>query len=102
MDKAPVQFHRRFREYLATVSKKDGAKIYACIDMVRSGDHSKVFIKTLRGVIRELKVKFHRLLFFSHAGTIYFVGGFRKKSVKTPKYELDYAESAYKEVKENM
>lgn len=102
MDKAPVQFHRRFQEYLVTVSEKDKAKIYASIEMIRSGDSSKVFIKTLRGAIRELKVKFHRLLFFSHTGTIYFVGGFRKKSAKTPKNELDYAEDAYKEVKEHM
>ncbi len=101
MDKAPVQFHRRFEEYLATASKKDRAKIYACIEMIRSGDYSKVIIKTLRGAVRELKVKFHRLLFFSHTGTIYFVSGFRKKSAKTPKNELDYVEDAYKEIKEN-
>ena len=102
MERIPVQLLPKARKYLESISGKDKVKIYAGITGMQYGDFSSVTIKTLRGSIRELIEKFHRLLFFTHAGTIYFVSGFRKKSRKTPKKELDYAEQVYKLVKEEV
>ena len=100
MKKIPVLIYRRVEKYLnEEVSDKDRAKIFAGIRMMQVGDYSAVFIKTLRGPIRELIEKFHRLLFFAYDSKIHFVSGFRKKSAKTPKKELEFAEQVYKQVK---
>ena len=54
-----------------------------------------VEIKTLRGPIKELKVRKYRILFFIEQGTIYFVSGFIKKTQKIPSKELLKAEAIY-------
>ena len=54
------------------------------------------YTKQLRGPIRELIVGHHRITYFTIRHTLYFVRGFRKKTNKTPKTEIDYTEKIYK------
>lgn len=63
---------------------------------MEQGAFHSVYIKTLRGPIKELIVKQYRMLFFTLGYTIYFVRVFRKKSKKTPRKEIEYAERIYK------
>ncbi len=90
-----AQFLSPAKDYIATLSESDQGIIAADIDMMRSGDFELVNTKQLRGPIRELIAGHHRLTYFSIGDQLYFVRGFRKKSRKTPKKEIDYAEKIY-------
>ena len=55
------------------------------------GDFQSTHTKSFQGLVKELIVKDHRLLFFIIEPVIYFVRSFKKKSQKTPRHEIDYA-----------
>jgi phage-related protein len=91
-----AQFFSPAREYIGTVSETDQAIIAAHVERMRLGDFDSVHTKQLRGPIRELIVGHHRLTYFESDSGLYFVRGFRKKTTKAPKPEIDYAERVYK------
>ena len=97
-----AQFLGPANDYIAILSASDQGLIAADIDAMMSGDFESVSTKQLRGSIRELIVGHHRLTYFSVGNQLYFVRGFRKKSRKTPKKEIDYAEKIYKIVKQKI
>lgn len=94
-----VQFLSPANEYIDSVSEIDQAIIAAHVECMRSGDFKSVRTKQLRGPIRELIVGYHRLTYFEFGASLYFVRGFRKKTTKAPKSEIDYAEKVYKMLK---
>ena len=94
-----VQFLSPAKEYIGNVSEVDQATIAAHVECMRSGDFESVRTKQLRGPIRELIVGHHRMTYFEFNSGLYFVRGFRKKTAKTPKSEIDYAEKVYKMMK---
>src|SRR3989344_7064504 len=83
-------------DFFSELPAKDRSKIEGTIQVMLSGDLHSPRIKTLRGPIKELIVKEYRIIFFIHEHTIHFVRAFRKKSMKTPHREIEYAEHAYK------
>ena len=83
-------------DFLRELPPKDRSKIEKNVRVMQAGDLHSPRIKTLRGQVRELIVKEYRILFFIHEHVIYFVRAFRKKSAKTPKQEIEYAEHIYK------
>ncbi|PIQ68997.1 MAG: hypothetical protein COV91_01220 [Candidatus Taylorbacteria bacterium CG11_big_fil_rev_8_21_14_0_20_46_11] len=89
-------YHNSVTNFLHQLPQKDCAKIEKNVRVMREGDLLSPRTKTLRGPIKELIVKEYRLLFFIHEHTIYFVRAFRKKSMKTPPKEIEYAERIYK------
>jgi len=96
-----VQFLNYATEYIGSVSETDQAIIAAHVECMRSGDFESVRTKQLRGPIRELIVGHHRLTYFEFGSGLYFVRGFRKKTAKAPKSEIDYAEKVYKIMKDS-
>lgn len=90
-----LEYANRYLESLPAVEK---ANIIGDIHALRTGKLEKVRIKQLQGPIRELIVGNHRITYFKHAATLYFVRGFRKKSNKTPRQEIEYARSIYKKI----
>ena len=101
----PMEQHRRVQflsfvtDYISSVPETDQAIIAAHVECMRSGDFESVHTKQLRGPIRELIVGHHRLTYFEFGANLYFVRGFRKKTAKTPKSEIDYTEKVYKILK---
>jgi phage-related protein len=91
-----VQILDRVVAFIESLDYSNQAKIMAAIRVMKSGDFETVYTKQLAGPIRELKVKQYRLLYFIHKHTMYFVGGFTKKSTKTPKQEIENAQQLYK------
>jgi len=91
-----VQFLGPANEYIGSISETDQAIIAAHIECIQSGDFESVRTKQLRGSIRELVVGHHRLTYFEFDSDLYFVRGFRKKTAKAPRSEIDYAEKVYK------
>ncbi|MDO8564436.1 MAG: type II toxin-antitoxin system RelE/ParE family toxin [bacterium] len=83
-------------EFLRELPPKDRSKIDATVQVMLGGDLHSPRIKTLRGQIKELIVKEYRVTFFIHGQIIYFIRAFRKKSAKTPRREIEYAEQIYK------
>lgn len=74
----------------------DQAIVAVQIEYMCLGDFESVRTKQLRGPIRELISGHHRLTYFGLDSMLYFVRGFRKKTAKTPREEIDYAEKIYK------
>ena len=83
------------KKYLLTISDDERGLIARDIESLRMNETEHVDIKQLRRKIRELRSGPHRLSYFERKQTLYFVRGFRKKSTKTPKREIEYAEKIY-------
>lgn len=83
------------KKYLVAVSDDESGAIVRDIESMRMNEVEHVDTKQLRRKIRELRSGPHRLTYFERAQTLYFVRGFRKKSTKTPKREIEYAEKIY-------
>ena len=94
-----VQFLSPAAEYIGSIPEVDQAAIAAHVECMRFGDFESVRTKQLRGSIRELIVGHQRLTYFRLDSALYFVRGFRKKTAKTPKSQIDYAEKVYKLMK---
>lgn len=82
--------------YIQSQSNKEQAFIRAHITALGARDFASVRTKQLRGPVRELIVRHHRLSYFHFEANLYVVRGFRKKSAKTPRKEIEYAEEVYK------
>lgn len=87
---------KNIETFISDLSFDDQDKISGTIEALRNKKFDSVYVKQLRGDIKELKVKKYRLIFFVHKETIYFVRIFIKKTNKTPKKEIDIAEKNYK------
>lgn len=83
-------------EYIQSLDEANQGTIYADIEAMKEGDFDSVYTKQLRGKIRELIVGNHRITYFLIKSYIYFVRGFMKKTGKTPKKEIEYAEKIFK------
>jgi len=92
-----AKFLERAERFIRGLDENDRAKIAAAIKTMELGGFQSVEIKSLRGPIRELIVRSYRITFFiTKDHIIYFVSGFKKKTRKTPKHEIDYAQNVFK------
>lgn len=87
------------KRYIAGISDEDRGVILRGIEALCANDMKSVRTKQLRGKIRELKSGPYRITYFELNRILYFVRGFRKRSAKTPKREIEYAEKVYKLLK---
>jgi len=87
------------KKYIGSIPIVDQASIAANITSMQLGGLQSVQTKQLKGQVRELIVGHHRIIYFQLSKALYFVRGFRKKSKKTPKSEIEYAEKIYKMMK---
>ncbi|MFA5996373.1 MAG: type II toxin-antitoxin system RelE/ParE family toxin [Candidatus Paceibacterota bacterium] len=91
-----IQILDEVKKFLESLPDKDNAKALASITMMQTGAVSTVVTRQISGSIREIKVKQHRILYFQRGDTLYFVGGFTKKSQKTPTREIENAKQIQK------
>ena len=91
-----TRFFENVKDFIGDLSSPNRSKVAAHIYLMQTGEFGAVHIKTLRGEIKELIVKNYRFVFFIHKNLIYFIGAFVKKTQKTPKQEIDKAETIYK------
>jgi phage-related protein len=84
------------RKYLTSLSEKEQAVFRSAMDSLGNYGEGLVRTKQLRGPVRELIIAHHRVTYFRVGGILYFVRGFRKKSRKTPRQEIEYAERTYR------
>lgn len=87
------------REYIHKLSASEKGTLAADIEAIRSNEAEAVHTKPLRTPVWELIFGYHRITYFKLGSFLYTVRGFRKKSGKTPKKEIDYATSIYKQLK---
>lgn len=83
-------------KFIHSLSADEQLKIGAAIDAMKERNFDSVYVKTLKGPIRELIVKSRRFIFRIESNTIYFLRAFTKKSSKTLKREIKMAERIYK------
>lgn len=84
-------FLERAKEYIEALPGSDRGAIYRDIEALVSNQLAGVHTKTLRSPVRELISGHHRLIYFKINSALYFASGFRKKSAKTPKREVEHA-----------
>jgi phage-related protein len=65
------------------------------------GDFDSVSTKQLKGPIRELISGNHRISYFLEGSLLCFVRGFPKKTNKTPKKEIEFAEKIRTQLKQS-
>jgi len=87
---------RGIEDFIFDLLPDDQDKISGAIEALSNKKFDSVYIKQLRGDIKELKVKKYRLIFFIHEEIVYFLSIFIKKTNKTPQNEIDMAEKNYK------
>lgn len=87
------------QRYIDNLNESEQGAIRADIEAMTFGNFDSVHTKTLRGKIRELIIGSHRISYFSIGSVLYFIRGFRKRSAKTPRKEIEYAEQVYKLMK---
>ena len=87
------------QKYIDGLSEMEPGAIRADMDAMKLGNFDSVHTKRLKDKIRELIVGRHRISYFRIGSTLYFVRGFRKKSAKTPKQEIEYAGQVYRLMK---
>ena len=85
--------------YIDALPANRYSAIVADFEDMKIGRFDRVRTKQLRGEIRELISGRHRISYFSLGSALYFVRGFPKKSAKTPKNEIEYAEQILKMIK---
>ena len=84
--------------YIKSLSLEEQIQIAADITCIAGDEMKLVRTKQLRGPIRELISGNHRITYFTLDDSVYFVRGFRKKTNKTPRNEIEYAEKIYKQL----
>lgn len=82
--------------FIVDLSFDDQDKISGSLEALSDKKFDSIYVKQLKGDIKELRVKKYRLIFFIHKEIIYVVKIFVKKTNKTPKNEIDMAEKNYK------
>jgi phage-related protein len=94
-----VHYLRLASEYLESIPRRSRISIKADIEDMSLGKLSVPHTKQLRGPIHELISGHHRLIYFILGQAIYIIRGFRKKSNRTPRDEIRYAQKVYKLMK---
>lgn len=87
-----VTLFKEVEKFVLALSVQDEQKISGAINALRNKKFENIYVKQLRGDIKELRVKRFRLIFFIHNNIAYFSKIFIKKTNKTPKREIDLAE----------
>lgn len=82
--------------FISNLPPDDQSKISGAIEALKNKKFDSIYIKQLRGDMKELRVKKYRLIFFIHEEIVYFVRIFIKKTDKTPRNEIEMAEKYYK------
>ena len=86
----------RVKDFIQSLGEKDRAKIAAAVHVLSQGDFQSVETKSLRGPVKELIIRSYRIVFFVRDDTLWLVGGFRKKTRKTPPQEIENALNIFK------
>ena len=94
-------FRDEAREFIRNLPKELRQKFAVATEALSEGIFELVYIKRLRGAIKEARVQKYRLIFFTHQNSIYFVRIFIKKTDKTPRKEIEFAEKYYKLITNN-
>ncbi len=92
-------FLEHAKKYITSIPDAEQGAMQRDIEAILTNELETISTKQLKGPIRELIIGHHRLIYFKIGMVIYFVRGFRKKSAKTPKKEIEYTEKIYKQFK---
>jgi phage-related protein len=99
------QTRQPVNDFIASLPQKDQARIYWTLDLLREFglDLKTPYARPVHGKLWELRVQsgrdIYRILYFAHTGQRFvLLHGFRKKTQKTPRNELDIAERRLNDV----
>ncbi len=84
--------------FLDTIPESDAAKILAHLKALQENQTEGLFIKPLKGKIKEIVIRQYRIIFFEKGTRRYAVDAFKKQSKKTPQRIINRAEKIYKSI----
>ena len=85
-------------DFINKLSDKESGKILAQLEFLKISQTEALIIKSLKGKIRELRIRQYRIVFFKIGTIIYVVDAFKKQSQKTPQGIIKKAEKIYKNI----
>ncbi len=91
-----ISLFKKVEEFILTLNPQEQAKISSSLSALGNKKFDAIYVKQLRGEIKELRVKKYRLIFFIYQNTVFVSGIFYKQSNRTPKKEIEMAEKYYK------
>lgn len=86
-----------FMDFISTLNENEIKKIFYVIDMLKVQERiSTKFVKFIRDELYELRVShnnniYHVFFIFDNENIVLLFNGFQKKTMKTPKKEIDTA-----------
>ncbi len=87
---------KKVEEFILSLNPQVQSKISGSLSALGSKKFDAIYVKLLKGEIKELRVKKYRLIFFIYRNTVFVSGIFYKQSNKTPKKVIEMAEKYYK------
>lgn len=92
----PVFFLSGAKTYADSMTDSDRGTLARDIEALADAEIDSIRVKILARPVFELIVGYHRFTYFELDACLYIMRGFRKKSAKTPKKEIEYAQKMYK------
>lgn len=77
-----VTILEKVKDFLNNIVIQERGKIYAYLEIMKTGDFIGLDVKTIKSPLKELRFKKYRLLFLIHKDTIYIIALFIKKKLK--------------------
>ncbi|MFA6340904.1 MAG: type II toxin-antitoxin system RelE/ParE family toxin [Candidatus Paceibacterota bacterium] len=96
IDKYEAILVETVKDFVSDLDESESGKVMAHMDMMQMAEFDAVHTKLIKNPIKELIVGKYRFLFFIEKRIIYFIHAFMKKTQKTPRREIQYAEKIYK------
>ncbi|MEK7609951.1 MAG: type II toxin-antitoxin system RelE/ParE family toxin [Patescibacteria group bacterium] len=91
-----ISWFERVTEFINSLPEAERLKIGKVVEAIQAGEFESLHIKTIKGPIKELIVHKTRILFCIEKSTLYYLNAFTKKSAKTPRSEIRFAEYIYR------
>ncbi|OHA17295.1 MAG: hypothetical protein A3C79_03180 [Candidatus Taylorbacteria bacterium RIFCSPHIGHO2_02_FULL_45_28] len=90
-----ISWFERPREFFDSLDNENRHKIREAITALSDENFEQIYLKEVRGPIKELRVSSYRVLFCIEYSTVYILTAFQKKTVKTPRNEVKMAQKLY-------
>ena len=103
MERKVKAYKHYFVDFIKSLNESEAKKVYYVIDLIKCRERiSEKFVKHLEDGIYELRAEhggnvFRVFFIFDEGNIILLFNGFRKKTQKTPRQEIDLAKRLRKE-----
>lgn len=97
-----ISSFERVRDFFELLDEESQSRIDDAVAALRKENFDQIYIKEVRGPIKELRVGRYRVLFCIEYSTVYLFTAFMKKTAKTPQEEIETAQKLHRLLTEEI